>query len=110
MTAATPDKTIPQARSASVSEIVQSRDIGMTHPVVARREAARRVDSRRVCAYLSHKPRIFAENVSAHHDALLDGFRLAPAVVFYFVYGVGLVIFAVRPGLAADSTRMARRS
>ena len=30
-------------------------------------------------------------------DILLDGFRPAPAILFYFVYIVGLVWFAVRP-------------
>ena len=33
-------------------------------------------------------------------DALLPDFRLAPALVFYGIYTVGLVFFAVRPSLA----------
>jgi uncharacterized membrane protein len=41
------------------------------------------------------------------NDILLDGFRLAPAAAFYLIYGVGLVAFAVRPGLSADSPRLA---
>jgi uncharacterized membrane protein len=36
-------------------------------------------------------------------DILLDGFRPAPAVVFYVVFAAGLVALAVRPGLAAGS-------
>lgn len=31
-------------------------------------------------------------------DMLLDGFRLAPALIFYVVYVVGLVHFGVKPG------------
>ncbi|NLH80305.1 MAG: DUF2177 family protein [Phyllobacteriaceae bacterium] len=31
-------------------------------------------------------------------DMLLDGFRIAPALIFYVVYVVGLVHFGVRPG------------
>ncbi len=38
-------------------------------------------------------------------DVLVDGFRPAPAIVFYLAYVVGLVYFAVRPGLAADSLK-----
>jgi uncharacterized membrane protein len=40
-------------------------------------------------------------------DILVDGFRPAPAIVFYLVYAAGLVYFAVRPGLAAESWRTA---
>ena len=40
-------------------------------------------------------------------DVLIEGFRPAPAIVFYLAYVVGLVYFAVRPGLAADSWRAA---
>lgn len=36
-------------------------------------------------------------------DMLLDGFRLAPALIFYAVYVVGLVHFGVRPGLAGGA-------
>ena len=35
-------------------------------------------------------------------DILVDGFRPAPAIVFYLLYAAGLVYFAVRPGLAAN--------
>jgi uncharacterized membrane protein len=38
-------------------------------------------------------------------DILVDGFRPAPAIVFYLIYAAGLVYFAVRPGLAAESWR-----
>ena len=31
-------------------------------------------------------------------DAALEGFRIAPAVVFYFLYLVGIMIFAITPG------------
>ena len=34
-------------------------------------------------------------------DILLDGFRPAPAVLFYLVYMIGLVWFAVRPAYAS---------
>jgi len=33
----------------------------------------------------------------------LDGFRLAPAVVFYLLYALGIVFFAVSPALSAQS-------
>lgn len=36
-------------------------------------------------------------------DMLVDGFRPAPAVIFYLVYAAGLAYFAVRPGLASES-------
>ncbi len=32
-------------------------------------------------------------------DILLEGFRPAPAIVFYLFYAVGLVVFAVLPGV-----------
>ena len=32
-------------------------------------------------------------------DMMLDGFRLAPALIFYAIYVVGLVHFGVGPGL-----------
>jgi uncharacterized membrane protein len=34
-------------------------------------------------------------------DLMLDGFRPAPAIVFYVLYVCGIVVFAIRPGLAA---------
>jgi uncharacterized membrane protein len=40
-------------------------------------------------------------------DVLLDGFRLAPATVFYLAYVAGLVYFAVRPALSMQSWRTA---
>lgn len=36
-------------------------------------------------------------------DMLAPGFRLAPAVVFYVIFVLGLVFFAVKPGLLAGS-------
>jgi uncharacterized membrane protein len=36
-------------------------------------------------------------------DMMLDGFRVVPAVVFYLLYVVGAVYFAVRPALAAGA-------
>jgi uncharacterized membrane protein len=36
-------------------------------------------------------------------DILLDDLRLVPAILFYLAYPVGIVIFAVMPGLRADS-------
>lgn len=36
-------------------------------------------------------------------DMLLDGFRVAPALIFYGVYVVGLVHFGVKPGLAGGA-------
>jgi uncharacterized membrane protein len=36
-------------------------------------------------------------------DMMLDGFRVGPAVVFYLLYVVGAVYFAVRPALAAGA-------
>ena len=32
-------------------------------------------------------------------DILLDGFRIGPAIAFYLLYAVGLVVFAVAPAL-----------
>ncbi len=32
--------------------------------------------------------------------AALEGFRMAPAIVFYFLYLVGIMIFAISPALA----------
>jgi uncharacterized membrane protein len=36
-------------------------------------------------------------------EILVDGFRPAPAIVFYLVYAAGLVYFAVRPGFTSES-------
>jgi len=35
------------------------------------------------------------------HDILAENFRMGPALVFYLVYMVAIVWFAVRPGLAS---------
>jgi uncharacterized membrane protein len=36
-------------------------------------------------------------------DILLEDLRLTPAIVFYLAYPVGIVVFAVMPGLRSDS-------
>lgn len=36
-------------------------------------------------------------------DILLDDLRIAPAVVFYLLYPVGIVVFAALPALKSDS-------
>jgi uncharacterized membrane protein len=36
-------------------------------------------------------------------DMLADGFRLAPALIFYAIYVVGLVHFGVKPGLTGGA-------
>jgi uncharacterized membrane protein len=35
-------------------------------------------------------------------DMLVDGFRLAPAALFYLIYIAGIVVFAIAPALASD--------
>lgn len=40
-------------------------------------------------------------------DMLLDGFRIGPAVAFYLVFILGLVIFAIAPALAHNQWRTA---
>jgi uncharacterized membrane protein len=40
-------------------------------------------------------------------DILIDDLRIIPAVLFYLAYPVGLVAFAVLPGLHADSPGIA---
>jgi uncharacterized membrane protein len=40
-------------------------------------------------------------------EILLDDLRVAPALVFYFLYPVGLVVFAAMPALKAGSPGMA---
>lgn len=34
-------------------------------------------------------------------DLLMDGFRVLPATIFYFLYVAGIVVLAVAPGLTA---------
>jgi uncharacterized membrane protein len=36
-------------------------------------------------------------------DILLESLRVAPAVIFYLFYPIGIVVFAVMPGLRAGS-------
>lgn len=40
-------------------------------------------------------------------DILLDGFRIAPAAAFYFLYVAGIVVLAVAPGLEAGKWTVA---
>jgi len=40
-------------------------------------------------------------------DMMVDSIRLAPAVVFYLFYPVGIVVFAVRPALRETSVMSA---
>lgn len=35
-------------------------------------------------------------------EMLLDSFRVVPAALFYFIYIVGIVVFAISPALAND--------
>lgn len=35
-------------------------------------------------------------------DMLVDGFRLAPAALFYLIYVAGIVVFAIAPALASE--------
>lgn len=35
-------------------------------------------------------------------DMLVEGFRLAPAALFYLIYIAGIVVFAIAPALASD--------
>jgi uncharacterized membrane protein len=35
-------------------------------------------------------------------DMLVDGFRLAPAALFYLIYIAGIVVFAIAPALASE--------
>lgn len=40
-------------------------------------------------------------------DIALSGFRLDPAIAFYLLFPVGIVLFAVQPGLKAHSWQQA---
>ncbi|MEO7278083.1 MAG: DUF2177 family protein [Sphingomicrobium sp.] len=40
-------------------------------------------------------------------DMLANGFRIAPAALFYFLYVAGIVVLAVTPGLAAGKWTVA---
>ena len=35
-------------------------------------------------------------------EMLLEGFKLAPAALFYFIYIAGIVVFAIAPAVASD--------
>ncbi|MEO8927049.1 MAG: DUF2177 family protein [Caulobacteraceae bacterium] len=43
----------------------------------------------------------------ALHSVLINGFRPLPAILFYLVYLVGVVVFAVAPAVRAGSWRKA---
>jgi uncharacterized membrane protein len=43
------------------------------------------------------------------HAVMIEGFRPAPAVLFYLIYLLGVMVFAVAPGLAAGHWRVATR-
>lgn len=51
--------------------------------------------------WLSNMANVFYRPVMG--DMLAPSFRLAPAIVFYVIFVFGLVFFAVRPGLLANS-------
>lgn len=40
-------------------------------------------------------------------NVLIDGFRIAPAVVFYLLYVFGILLFAIEPAFAADRWTLA---
>lgn len=43
-------------------------------------------------------PRLYKQTLG---DVLVEPFALPPAILFYLLYGLGLVVFAVLPGLAS---------
>ncbi len=45
----------------------------------------------------------------ALHAVLMDGFRPVPAVLFYIIYLVGVIVFAVAPALASGGWSAAAR-
>jgi uncharacterized membrane protein len=45
----------------------------------------------------------------ALHEVLIDGFRPAPAVLFYLIYLAGVTVFAVAPALAGGRWHGAAR-
>lgn len=51
--------------------------------------------------WLSNMANVFYRPVMG--DMLAPNFRLAPAIIFYLIFVVGLVVFAVKPGLLAGS-------
>lgn len=51
--------------------------------------------------WLSNMANVFYRPVMG--DMLAPSFRLAPAILFYVIFVFGLVFFAVRPGLLANS-------
>jgi hypothetical protein len=51
----------------------------------------------RVSADVLYRPRL--------GDIMLPGFRPVPAILFYVLYGVGIVIFAIKPALLTGHGR-----
>jgi uncharacterized membrane protein len=49
-------------------------------------------------------PRLYKPEIG---EVMADNFRLVPAIVFYLLYITGILIFAVRPGVAANSWQTA---
>lgn len=49
-------------------------------------------------------PRLYKPEIG---EVMADQFRLVPAIIFYLLYISGILIFAVRPGLAAGSWQVA---
>jgi uncharacterized membrane protein len=49
-------------------------------------------------------PRLYKPEIG---EVMADNFRLVPAIVFYLLYITGILVFAVRPGVAAGSWQTA---
>jgi uncharacterized membrane protein len=49
-------------------------------------------------------PRLYKPEIG---ELMAPEFRLVPAIIFYLLYITGILIFAVRPGLAANSWQVA---
>lgn len=49
-------------------------------------------------------PRLYRPEIG---ELLMDGWRPAPALVFYALYILGIQIFAIRPGLSAGNWQVA---
>jgi uncharacterized membrane protein len=49
-------------------------------------------------------PRLYKPEIG---EVMADEFRLVPAIIFYLLYITGVLIFAVRPGVTANSWQTA---
>jgi uncharacterized membrane protein len=49
-------------------------------------------------------PRLYKPEIG---EVMADNFRLVPAIIFYLLYITGILVFAVRPGVAAGSWQTA---